>query len=62
MRDKIHKDRESAKKACQLYMAKVEALMEIYGTWEVNDDSNVETYVYTQYFDANGSVHKYSFK
>jgi len=55
----IHKNKEAARIACIEYMEKVEQLMEEYGTWEINDDSCVQTWVYTQYLDENGEKQEY---
>ena len=57
--DIIHKDKDSAKIACEQYVTAMLDLQSKLGVWEENDDSCSATRVYTQYRDEIGKITNY---
>jgi hypothetical protein len=49
-----HSNLQEAKKACQQYVEKNNALQEQFQVWEENEDSSCAVYVKAYYLDENG--------
>ena len=53
---KIYESREEAKEALRQYKERFDALQEEFGVWEENEDSCCNVWVYTRYYDKNGTI------
>lgn len=55
---KIHENKETAQKALNNYTKAIEELSDKFSCWDSCEDSCLEVYTETEYYDENGNVKK----
>jgi hypothetical protein len=61
MSKKVYKDKETAKRACEMYMNELKKMQIKYDVWEDIDEAKENILVHTEYINDDGKHEMYTY-